>query len=145
MALRVHRHQAKASRKRFILGHGDALGRHVLGQTAAFLLAIGHHRRLHLTVELLLRPLGGPDKAIQASEFEDQTHEANATRPDFRAHQMEPNHQAMQAGQPRGTLKKGDDSGLFVEALLIELPGSKGRSGNLKSWGGLTLRLALGS
>jgi hypothetical protein len=27
-------------------------------------------------------------------------------------------------------LKKGDDRGLFVEALLIELPGLKGSSGN---------------
>jgi hypothetical protein len=49
----------------------------------------------------------------------------------------------MQEGQARGALKKGNDRGLFVEALLIELPGLKGRSGHLKLVGGLTLRQAL--
>jgi hypothetical protein len=42
-------------------------------------------------------------------------------------------------------LKKSDDRGFFIEALLIDLPGLKGSSGNLELLGGLTLRQALGS
>jgi hypothetical protein len=51
----------------------------------------------------------------------------------------------MQEGQTRGALKEGDDSGLFVEALLIDLPGLKGGARDLKLLGGLTLRDALSS
>jgi hypothetical protein len=70
MAVGVHCHPAKAPRKRFILGHGEGFGRHVFGQTGTFLSAIRHDRLLHLTVELLLRPIAGPDKAIQTGELE---------------------------------------------------------------------------
>jgi hypothetical protein len=52
--------------------------------------------------------------------------------------------QAMQEGQPRGTVKKGDDSRVRVEALLIGPPGLQGASGHLKRLGRLTQGESLG-
>ena len=88
VALGFHRHQAQPPGKRFILGQRDVFGGHVFGQTRAFLSAVRHDRLLHLTVDLLLRPIGGRDKAIKAGELQQQTHQANATGTDFGAHQM---------------------------------------------------------
>jgi hypothetical protein len=43
---------------------------------------------------------------------------------------MEAEYQTMKEGEPRRTLKKGDDGGMLVKALLMGLPGLKGGSGN---------------
>src|SRR5215468_10562113 len=131
-------HQAKSAGKRFILGQRDGFGGHVLCQPGAFLLAIPHNRFLHLAVDLLLDAIGGSHKAIEAGEFEQQTHQANATGTHFRAHQMYPENETMQEGQPRRTLKKNHDGGMCVEALLVGPPGLQRTAGNFKRLGGLT-------
>ncbi len=46
VALGVHRHQAKAAGKRFVLGHREVFAGHVLGQACGFVLAVGDHRLL---------------------------------------------------------------------------------------------------
>ena len=94
---------------------------------------------------MLLTPIGRTDKAIEAGELEQETHQANATRPDFGTHQVGPDNEAMQEGQPGRTLKKGPDSGILVEAVLIGLPRLQSGSGNLKLLSRLTLGHALGS
>ena len=63
VAVGVHRHQAKPPSKRFVLSHSDVSAGHVLGQARGFGLAVGDHRFFHLTVDLLLRSIGGRDKA----------------------------------------------------------------------------------
>ena len=50
----------------------------------------------------------------------------------------------MQEGQPRGTMKKGDNSGVFVEALLVRPPGLKSAAGHRKCFGRLTQGETLG-
>ena len=50
----------------------------------------------------------------------------------------------MQEGQPRSTLKKGHDSRVLVEALLVGPPGLKRAAGNLKRFGRLTQGESLG-
>jgi hypothetical protein len=57
---------------------------------------------------------------------------------------MEAEYQTMKEGEPRRTLKKGDDGGMLVKALLMGLPGLKGGSGNRQLFRGLTLRKPLG-
>ena len=138
VALGFRCHQAQSAGKRFILGQRDGFGGHVLCQPCAFLLAIPHNRFLHLAVDLLLDAIGGSNKAIEACEFEQQTHQAHATGTPFCAHQMYPENETMQEGQPRRALKKNYDGGMFVEALLIGLPGLKRTAGNLERLGGLT-------
>jgi hypothetical protein len=68
-------------------------------------LAIRHDRLLHLAVDLLLGAIGGGDKAVEACEFEKEAHQANATGTHFSAHQMYPENETMQEGQPRRALK----------------------------------------
>ena len=88
VALGFYGYQAKSAGKRFILGSGDGFGGHGFGQTCAFLSAVRHNRLLHLAVDLVLDAIGGADQPIQASEFEQQTHQAHATGTHFGAHQM---------------------------------------------------------
>jgi hypothetical protein len=57
---------------------------------------------------------------------------------------MDRDHQAMQEGKPRGTVKKGDNRRVLVEALVVGSPGLRGAAGNLKRLGRLTQREALG-
>jgi hypothetical protein len=92
----------------------------------------------------LLGAIGGRDKAVKAGECEQQTHQANATRTDFRAHQMDPEHETMQEGQPRSALKKGHNGRMFVEALLVRPPSLERAAGNLKRRGRLTQGEPLG-
>ena len=53
-------------------------------------------------------------------------------------------HQAMQEGEPRDTLKKRHDGGMLVEALLVRPPGLQRAAGHLKRLGRLTLGEPLG-
>jgi hypothetical protein len=144
VALGFHRHETKPACKRFILGQGDGFGGHVPCQPGTFLAAIRHDRLLHLPVDLVLRPISGADKAIETRELPQQTYQANATRPDFSAHQGEPEDQAMQEGKPRATVKKGHDGGMLVEALLVRPPCLKRAAGHVQSLGCLTQGAPLG-
>jgi len=95
VAVGVHRHQAKAARKRFVLSHREVFAGHVLGQAHGFALAVGDHGCFNLTVDLLLSAIGGRDKAVPTTQLEEETSQANAARPDFDADQMEGNHEAV--------------------------------------------------
>jgi hypothetical protein len=144
VALGFHRHQTKPACKRFILGQGDGFGGHVPGQQRAFLAAVSHDRLLHLAVDLLLGPIRRADKPIKARELQEQAHQTNATRPNFGAHQMYPENQAMQEGKPRATVKKGDNGRMLVEALLVGPPCLQRAAGNRKCLGRLTQGEPLG-
>jgi hypothetical protein len=71
VALGFYGYQAKPPGIRFILGQRDGLSGHVFGQTRAFLVPIRHDGLLHLPVDLLLRPIGSRDKAIEACELQE--------------------------------------------------------------------------
>jgi len=92
VAVGVHRHQAKAARKRFVLRHREVFAGHVLGQACGFVLAVGDHRFFNPAVHLLLSPIGSHDKAVNARQLDENTHQTNANRPDFDADEMEGNH-----------------------------------------------------
>ncbi len=144
MALGLHGHQAQPAGTRCILGHGDVCGGHGVGQTPACLSAGRHHGLLHVAVDLLLRPIGGRDKALKAGEWPQQTHQANATRPHFWTHQGYPEHQTMQKSQPWGTVDKGHNGRRFVQPFLIRPPCLKRAAGHVKHLGRLTLGHPLG-
>lgn len=93
IAVGVHRHQAKAARKRFVLRHGDVFAGHILGQACGFSLAVGDHCFFNPAVNLLLSPVGGRDKAVKPRQVEEEADQANAARPDFDANQVEGHHQ----------------------------------------------------
>src|SRR5262249_15284765 len=113
-------------------------------QARACVAVVSHDCHLELRVDLLLGGIGGADKAIKAREFEQETHQANATGTHFSAYQMYPKDQAMQEGQTRATVKKGHDGGMFVKTFLIRPPGLKRAAGHLKRLGGLTQGEPLG-
>jgi len=92
----------------------------------------------------VLRPIGGRDKAIKTGEFHQQTHQADATGTHFRTHQVYPEHQTMQEGQPWGTVEKGYDSGMFVKTFLIRPPCLERATGHSKRLGRLTQGEPLG-
>src|SRR2546426_12034255 len=51
VALRVHRDEAKAAGKRFVLGHRDVFWGHAVGQAYGFIVVVGHHRLFHLEID----------------------------------------------------------------------------------------------
>ena len=81
--------QAKAAREGLVLGHGDDFAGHVRGQAPGFSLAVIDDGLFDLTVDLLLRPIGGGDKAVQSREVEQETDQANAASTDFDTDQMQ--------------------------------------------------------
>src|SRR5205823_12470057 len=119
-------------------------GGHGCGQPRAFLAAIRHDRLLHLTIDLMLRPIGSSHKSIQTREFPQEAHQANPTGADCGAHQVYPEHQAMEEGKTWGTVKKGHDGGRLVEAPLVRPPCLQRAAGHMPSLGGLTQGKSLG-
>jgi hypothetical protein len=95
VALRVHREEAQATGKRFVLGHGEVFTGHGLGQACGFIVAIGHQRLFNVDIDLLLSTLGGGHKAVEARQMEKETPQANATGPNFAVDEMAGNHEAM--------------------------------------------------
>ena len=71
----------------------------------------------------MLDAIGSRHKAVKGREVEQQTHQTNAAGTHFGTYQMERDHQTMQEGKPRGTVKKGHHRRMLVEALLIGSPG----------------------
>jgi len=138
VALGVSGSQAKSAGTRCILGQGDGLGGHVLGQTRAFLPAVRYDGLLHLTVALGLRPRGGGDTALKAGAFHQQTPQAHATGTHCRTHQGYPEHQTRQEGQPWDTVEKGHDGGMVVTTFLRRPPCLPRATGPIKRLGGLT-------
>jgi len=99
---------------------------------------------LHLTVDLVLRPIGSRDEAIKTGEFHQQTHEANATGTHFRTYQVYPEHQTMQESETWNALAKRHDRGTLVQAFLIRTPCLQRAARYLRRLGGLTLGESLG-
>ena len=95
VTLRVHRDEAQAAGKRFVLGHGAVLVGPVLGHAYGCIAALGHPRVFHLDIDLLRRPIGGRHKAVETRQVQEETHQANTTGPDFDADQMAGNHEAV--------------------------------------------------
>ena len=62
---------------------------------------------------------------------------------DFRAHQIDPEHETMQEGQPRSALERLN-SRVWWRALLVGSPGLKRAAGNVKRFGRLTQGESLG-
>jgi hypothetical protein len=89
VAFGIHAHKAQTTRKRFIQCHRHLFGRHLESQTCAFFLTVCHHRFFNVTVDLLLGAIGGSAKPIKAREFEQQTHQANATGTNLNTHHVE--------------------------------------------------------
>jgi len=58
-------------------------------------LAVANDSLFNLEVHLLLSAIGSRHKAIKSGQGEKETHQANATRPDFNADHMEGNHDAV--------------------------------------------------
>jgi len=95
VTLLVHRDEAKATGKRFVLGHRDGFAGHVLGQACGFSVAVGDHRLFNVEIDLLMSPIGGRHKAVQPRQIQEETHQANAARPDFDTNKMESNHESV--------------------------------------------------
>ena len=95
IALRVHRDEAQATGKGFVLGHREVFLGHAVGQACGFIVAIGHHRLFNVDIDLLLRPIGGGHKAVETSQLEKETHQANATGPNFGVDEVAGNHEAV--------------------------------------------------
>src|SRR6266436_10307138 len=68
VALRVHRDEAKAAGKRFVLGHREVFTGHVRGQACGFVLVVDDYRFFNPAVDLLLRPIGSRDKAVKSCQ-----------------------------------------------------------------------------
>ncbi len=145
IALRVHRDEAQAAGKRFILGHREVFLGHILGQACGFILVVGHHRVFNVEIDLLLSPIGGCDKAVETRQVQEETNQANAACPDFDTHQMEGNHNAVQERQAGTALKELGDVGTDIQGVVPYAPGWQGGSRHLDLLGGLTLGDALGS
>ena len=144
VALGVHPHQAQTARTRFIERHRHLFGRHLVSQARAFFLTVRHHRFFNVTIDLLLRPIRGADTSIEARELQQQTHQAHPTGTHFRPHHVERQHQSMQDGETRHTVKKRHDRWTRIEALLVRPPRLQRATGHFKHLGRLTLGEALG-
>ena len=71
VAHRLRSHQAQAPSKGFVLGYGDVLTGHVLGQPCGFRLAVGTDRFFNLAIHLLLSSIRGRDKPVQTGQLEE--------------------------------------------------------------------------
>jgi hypothetical protein len=95
VALWVHRDEAEATSTRVVLGPGEVCVGHVLGQAGGLAVARVDDGVFHLAVDLLLRPIGRGDKAVETRQVQEETPQAKATGPDFDADQMAGNHEAV--------------------------------------------------
>jgi len=76
-----------------------------------------------LDIDLLLSAIGGGHKAVQTRQVQEETHQTNATCPDFDTDQMEANHDAVSKRQTGAALKKLGDMGADIEAIVPHTPG----------------------
>src|SRR4030095_2546849 len=110
-----------------------------------FIVAIGHHRLFNVDIDLLLRAIGGGHKAVEARQMETETHQANATGPNFDVEEMAGHHEAVEERQSGTALKEGGDMGADIERIVPDAPGLQGSSGNLELLSRLTLGETLNS
>ena len=143
VAHRLDPHQAQTARKGFILCHRDGFGGPLASQARTLLLAVCHDGLFNATVELLLGPLGGTDKLMEARDLQEETHQAHPTGAHFRTHQVERQDESMQEGEPRNTVTKCHNRGARIQALLVGLPRPQRAAGNGQGLGGFPLGGAL--
>ena len=124
--------------------HGDVFGWHRAREACTLLLAVGHDGLLHTTVNLVLCPIRSADKAIEARELQEQTHQTNPTRAYLDTDQVDGQDQAMQERETWHALEKRHDRGTLVQALLIRTPCLQRATRHLKYLSGLTLGDPLG-
>ena len=65
------------------------------GQAWGLALVIVDNGLLNLDVDLLLSPIGGRHKAVEAGEVEEETHQANTAGAHFDADHMKSNHESV--------------------------------------------------
>jgi hypothetical protein len=99
VAHRFYPCQAQTTRKRFILGQRDGFVWPLVRQPYACCVAVRHKGLLHTPVDLVLRPIRGDDKAIEARELQEQTYKAHPTRPHLDIHQVDRQDRSMQEGE----------------------------------------------
>ena len=92
-------------------------------QPCALFVAVRHDSLLNSPVDLLLRPIRGADKAIEARKLQEQTHQANPTRTSLDTHQVDRQDQSMQEGQTGDAVKKRYDRGMLIKVLWVYPPG----------------------
>ena len=68
---------------------------HRLGQAWGLGVVIVDYRLFNVHIDLLLRAIGGGHKAVQTRQVQEETHQTNATCPDFDTDEMEANHEAV--------------------------------------------------
>ena len=91
VALRVHRDEAQAASKGFVLSHREGFTGHVLGQACGFVLVVDDYRFFNPAVDVLLSTIGSRYKAVQSCQAEQKTHQAHAAGSDFDTDDMEGN------------------------------------------------------
>src|SRR5262249_40659361 len=96
-----------------------------------------------LHVDLLLRPVGSRNKAVQAGEVEQETNQTNAARTDLDTDEMQSHNEPMQECQAKTALKKRGHMGTDIERVMPGLPRLQGGTGHLKLLGRLALRYSL--
>jgi len=69
-------------------------------------LAVRHASVLHTPVDPVRRPIRGADKALEACEWQEQTHQAHATRADLNTDEVEREDPAMQEREPWHAVEK---------------------------------------
>lgn len=100
------------------MGHGDDFAGHGLGQAWGFRVLIIADGLFDLVVDLLLCPIGGGDKSVQACEAEQQTDQTNAARTNLDTDQMQGSNEPMEEGESRATVKKLGHLGTDIERVI---------------------------
>jgi hypothetical protein len=115
--------QAKTASTGVVLGQGHGFAGHGLGQSGGFRLAGGADRCFTRAVDRRLRPRGSGHTSVQAGEGEEETDQAQATRPDFATHQREGQHEPMQAGEARAIVAKLRHRRAALKGIVPPAPG----------------------
>jgi hypothetical protein len=96
-------------------------------------------RLFHVNMALLWSAIGGGHKAVQTCQVQEETHQTNATGPDFDTDQMDANHEAVYKRQTGAALQELGDVGTAIEAIVPQAPGLPGGAGHLEFLRSLTL------
>jgi hypothetical protein len=144
MAHGLYAHQTQTAGTRFVLGDRDVFGWHLVRQARTLRLAGPHDSLFHVTVDLLLGPVGGANQSIETSELQAQAHQAHPAGPDLNTHHRQGQNETRQASQPWRTVEKRHDRRALVTGLLVRSPRRQRAAGALQHLGRLALGDALG-
>ena len=144
VACGVHPHQAQTARQRCIQRQRHLFRRHFVRPTCACFLTGHHHRFVHVTVALVLRPRGRADKPMAVRALQHQTHQTHPTSAHLNTHHVECDDQPMPEGETGNTVAKRYNRGPGIEAALGRAPRLQRPAGHVLPLGRLTLGEALG-